>query len=86
MFGLSAEVKFIEVLVKVNLQIEIIKFFNLQRINEILHKYQELNIGFVDSYIVAIAERLKVNWLLTLDKKHFSSIVPLGLEYFDILV
>lgn len=86
MFGPAAEIKFIEDLVKVNLQIEIIKFFDLQRINEILNKYQELNLGFVDSSIVAIAERLKINRLLTLDKKHFSSIVPLGFKYFDILV
>ena len=40
---------------------------------------------FVDGSIVAIAERLKINQILTFDNKHFSSIVPVGFDHFGIL-
>ena len=85
-FGSDVEMKFLEEIISVNLQIEILKFHDLQRIAEILKKYKDLNIGFVDGSIVAIAERLKINQILTLDNKHFSSIVPVGFDYFEILI
>ena len=73
-FGPVIEIKFLEEIISVNLQIEILK------------KYKSLNIGFVDGSIVAIAERLKINQILTLDNKHFSSIIPVGFDYFKILI
>jgi len=85
-FGPSVEIKFLEEIISVNFQIEIIKFPDILRTVEILNKYQSLNIGFVDGSIVAIAERLKVNQILTLDKKHFNTVIPLGFDYFEVLV
>lgn len=85
-FGPDIEIKFLEELISVNLQIEILKFPDIIRVTEILKKYKSLNIGFVDSSIVAIAERLKINQILTLDNKHFSSIIPVGFDYFEILI
>ena len=84
-FGPVIEIKFLEEIISVNLQIEILKFPDILRITEILKKYKSLNIGFVDGSIVAIAERLKINQILTLDNKHFSSMVPMGFDYFEIL-
>ena len=84
-FGPITEIKFLEEIISVNLQIEILKFVDILRIVEILKKYESLNIGFVDGSIVAIAERLKINQILTLDNKHFNSIVPVGFDYFEIL-
>jgi len=83
-FGTSIEIKFIEEIISVNLHIEIIKFPDLVRIAEILKKYSTLDIGYVDGAIVAIAERLKINCILTLDRKHFNSLIPLGFDYFEI--
>jgi len=85
-FGPVIEIKFLEEIISVNLQIEILKFPDILRIAEILKKYKSLNIGFVDGSIVAIAERLKINQILTLDNKHFSSIIPVGFDYFEILI
>ena len=85
-FGPVIEIKFLEEIISVNLQIEILKFPDILRIVEILKKYKSLNIGFVDGSIVAIAERLKINQILTLDNKHFSSIIPVGFDYFEILI
>jgi len=85
-FGPVIEIKFLEEIISVNLQIEILKFVDILRIAEILKKYKSLNIGFVDGSIVAIAERLKINQILSLDNKHFSSIIPVGFDYFEILI
>jgi len=83
-FGTSVEIKFIEEIISVNFHIEVIKFLDLARIVEILKKYNNLDIGYVDGAIVAIAERLKVNRIFTLDRKHFNSLIPLGFDYFEI--
>jgi predicted nucleic acid-binding protein len=84
-FGFVIEIRFLEEIISVNLQIEILKFSDILRIVEILKKYKSLNIGFVDGSIVAIAERLKINQILTLDNKHFGAMIPVGFDYFDIL-
>ena len=83
-FGHSIEIKFLEEIISVNFYLEIIKFPDLARIVEILKKYSNLNIGYVDGAIVAIAERLKINRIITLDRKHFSTLLPLGFDYFEI--
>jgi len=83
-FGISVEIKFIEEIISVNFHIEIIKFLDLARIVEILKKYNNLDIGYVDGAIIAIAERLKINRIFTLDRKHFNSLIPLGFDYFEI--
>jgi predicted nucleic acid-binding protein len=83
-FGISVEIQFIEEIISVNFHIEIIKFLDLARIVEILKKYNSLDIGYVDGAIVAIAERLKINRIFTLDRKHFNSLIPLGFDYFEI--
>ncbi len=85
-FGPLIEIRFLEEIISVNFQIEIIKFPDILRTVEILNKYKSLNIGFVDGSIIAIAERLKINQILTLDRKHFSAVIPVGFDYFEMLV
>ena len=46
------------------------------RIREICDHYADLDIGFVDAAVVAIAERLNEPKLATLDHRHFSVIRP----------
>jgi hypothetical protein len=79
------EVKLLEEINK-SFHLEILKDEDIMRIIEILKKYDKLNIGYVDASIIAIAERLKVNKILTLDRKHFEVVAPRGFDYFDILI
>jgi len=79
------ELKFLEE-INQNFNLEPIKDEDIFRIIEILKKYDTLNIGYVDASIVAISERLKINKILTLDRKHFEAIAPRGFDYFDILI
>jgi predicted nucleic acid-binding protein len=85
-FGPEIELRFIEDIASAELQVEVLEFKDVLRIPEIIKKYKSLNIGFVDAAVTAISERLHINKILTLDKRHFNTIVPLGFDYFDILV
>ena len=85
-FGSKVELIFLEEIVKTSFQLELLKDMDIIRIIEILKKYGTLNIGYVDASIVAIAERLKINKILTLDRKHFEIIIPRGFDRFDILI
>ncbi|MCL4377169.1 MAG: PIN domain-containing protein [Actinobacteria bacterium] len=85
-FGGKFEINFLNEILSTSLIMELLKFEDISRIMEILSKYEDLNIGYVDSSIVAIAERLGTNKILTLNKKHFSIIIPSGFKYFDILI
>jgi uncharacterized protein len=85
-FGSKYEKKFLEEIDKSSFIMETVTFKDISRILQILSKYDDLNAGYVDSSIVAIAERLGTNKLATLDRKHFSVLIPDGFEYFDILI
>jgi predicted nucleic acid-binding protein len=44
------------------------------RIRELLTRYADLKLGFVDAAVVAIVERLNEHKLATLDHRHFTTI------------
>lgn len=56
---------------------------DLERVIELISTYKDEKIGFVDASIVAIAERLKITKILTLDK-HFHLIRPRHITAFEI--
>jgi uncharacterized protein len=48
-------------------------------------RYPNVPLGLADSSIIALAERHRVMQILTLDRRHFSLVRPLGMAYFDLL-
>lgn len=52
---------------------------------EILEKYDDNNIDLVDAVIVAMAERLEIEKILTVDRRHFSVFRPKHCEAFTLL-
>lgn len=58
---------------------------DLERAAEILEKYSDNNIDLVDACIVAIAERLEIEKILTVDRRHFSVFTPNHCENFTLL-
>lgn len=58
---------------------------DLERASAILDFYADARLDFADATIVAIAERLNVETLLTLDRRDFSMIRPLHTNHFTIL-
>ena len=85
-FGSMVELKFLEEINKSNFIMETIQLADISRIMEILVKHRDFHVGYVDASIVAVAERLGTNKILTLDKKHFNGLIPSGFAYFELLV
>jgi uncharacterized protein len=66
-------------------QFEPLQASDMRRIHEVLEKYADSHLDFVDAFIVALAERLKVTQILTVDVRHFRTLRPLHCDYFEIL-
>lgn len=58
---------------------------DLERAAELLDQYHDSKLDFVDATIVAMAERLNVRRILTLDRRHFEMIRPRHCPAFEIL-
>lgn len=55
------------------------------RTAEILEQYADSRIDFVDATIVAVAERLRITRILTLDQRDFHIVRPKHAPHFEIL-
>ena len=55
------------------------------RCGEILRQYSDADLDFVDALIVAVAERLNITRLLTLDRRDFQIIRPKHCSSFELL-
>ena len=55
------------------------------RAADFVEEYANFPLGTVDALIAAMAERLKVTTLLTLDRRHFEAIRPSHCERFELV-
>lgn len=55
------------------------------RIAELVERYIDLPLGVVDATVVAIAERLSVSTLATLDRRHFAVVRPRHIDGFELV-
>lgn len=58
---------------------------DLRRAVELIEQYSGSDIGLVDASIVAIAERLRIARILTLDHRHFGMIRPRHCPAFELV-
>ena len=58
---------------------------DLARCYEIIEKYHDLDIGIADASVVATAERLSIQRLLTVDERHFRVLKPRNFPNFILL-
>lgn len=66
-------------------QIESLTAVDLERASQVLETYDDAELDFADSTIVAIAERLNIETILTLDRRDFGMIRPLHTNHFTLL-
>jgi uncharacterized protein len=66
-------------------QVEPVTKEDLVRIYRLLEQYADSQLDFTDAAIVAIAERLEITRVYTLDHRDFSIIRPRHCEYFKLL-
>lgn len=83
--GQESERVLISAIIQGELRIEGLKDDDFRRSLRILETYSDINIGFVDASLVAMAERLKIQRILTTDRRHFSVIRPRHCHAFELL-
>ena len=55
------------------------------RIAELVAIYHDLPLGTVDASVVALAERLGISTIATLDRRHFTIVRPKHVPSFELL-
>jgi hypothetical protein len=83
--GQESERRLISSIVQGELRIEGLASEDFRRSLQLLETYSDMNVGFVDATMVSIAERLKIQRILTTDRKHFSIIRPRHCHAFELL-
>ena len=74
--GSNHEAAFVRGLGAGEVEIEPLLPEDITRAADLLATYADLPLGFVDASIVAVAERLDMDTLLTTDRRHFSVVRP----------
>lgn len=74
--GSLAEVQFVRSVQRDEVRVEFLKKEDLARTVEVMDKYSDAGLGFVDASLVSVAERLKIREVLTTDRRHFSMVRP----------
>jgi predicted nucleic acid-binding protein len=83
--GHKAMCRFVSSLTTSAVQLESISVEDLARIHKILEQYADSQLDFTDAAIVAIAERLLIDRIYTLDRRDFTIIRPKHCDYFELL-
>lgn len=83
--GYPVLVRFLQTLAREELVVERTTNHDLTRTAEILEKYADSRIDFVDCVIAAMAERLAIETILTVDQRHFQLIRPKHCSHFNVL-
>jgi len=66
------------------IQVESVTTEDFVRVHQILERYADNQLDFTDAAIVAIAERLNITRVYTLDRRDFSVIRPRHCDYFEL--
>lgn len=83
--GVEAEAALVTSIARGEMRLEGITPEDCLRAADLLQKYRDARIGFVDASVVAVGERLGVRRLLTTDRRHFGVIRPRHCPAFEIL-
>lgn len=83
--GYAPLITFLRSVLDGELPVEITLPADLERSIEIMGKYRDSRIDFVDTVIAAMAERLEIRTILTVDRRHFQIFRPKILGHFVVL-
>jgi uncharacterized protein len=82
--GHNAMRRFVASMTPDAVQVEPTTTEDLIRVRQILEKYADNQLDFTDAAIVAMAERLAINRVYTLDRRDFSILRPKHCDYFEL--
>jgi predicted nucleic acid-binding protein len=83
--GMIGELAVLRDIVAGGFRLEQVTVADVARCAELIEQYADSDIGFVDASIIAVAERLSITHILTLDHRHFSMVRPRHCPYFTLL-
>jgi hypothetical protein len=83
--GPAAEEAFVRAVAEGELTTEPLEQEDLVRAADLLRRYADLPLGFVDATVAATAERLGSRTLLTTDRRHFSVVRPKSARTYTLL-
>jgi predicted nucleic acid-binding protein len=83
--GPRAEVTFLKSFGGNGFRIAELEDRDIRRMAELVESYLDLPLGIVDAAVVAIAERLALKEIATLDHRHFSVVRPRHVRAFSLL-
>ena len=83
--GPAAEEAFIRSVAEREFALEALEEEDLPRAADVMRRYADLSLGFVDAAVTAMAERLESRELLTTDRKHFGVVRPRHARAFALL-
>lgn len=83
--GAVAEVRFLGDLAAGNFTTDPVVPSDWIRIAELVSEYRDLPLGTVDASVVVAAERLGIETIATLDRRHFTVVRPAHIATFDLL-
>ena len=83
--GHAGEVALYTSIIEQALAVEAMTGADWTRVRELIDRYQDLRLGGTDAGLIAIAERLGVTRIATLDHRHFRVVRPAHCEALTIL-
>jgi hypothetical protein len=83
--GTESELNFLRTLVKREMLLEPFTLDDLSRAIEILEQYRDAEFGMVDATVMAMAERMKIKTILTIDRRDFSFFRPRHCDAFTLV-
>jgi predicted nucleic acid-binding protein len=83
--GAAAEAAFYGALAAGELRVETLTDSDWSRIGELVEQYGDLSLGGVDASLVAVAERLAITSIATLDRRDFTVVRPAHVDAFTLL-
>ena len=83
--GVDAELAFLENVLSGAFAIEDLTLGDFERIRDLIAQYRDLDLGLADASVVAAAERLETQRILTVDERDFRVVIPLSGEPFVLL-
>ena len=83
--GADAEIALYDMILEGSLQVESLTAEDWTRARALVDQYRDLPLGGTDASLVAIAERLRVARLATVDRTHFTVVRPNHVEAFDLV-
>ena len=83
--GAPAEAAFFRAVAAGEIQVEPITPADARRIAELIETYADLGLGGTDASLIALAERLELGTIATLDRRHFGVVRPSHAAAFELI-